>query len=622
MNFVTKLNQSGRVNCQYLLFSTDEDLSNYTGSIPLSYVKKAVDDKSVVMMGDGSRKFSYYNGCNSVQKALGLTKSVELLETKQHMPEAFFQMLTFESLDNPDMFDIHPVSARECMKAKIRNYLGKVFEKEENKRRIELMKDKGVKRCVMDGDINPNQMRYMMQAEELFNEESDKDRRLAKELPGGNGVGFTNMQTGKIVKVYSYKGIGNVDTENENDISCKLYKENNDDVVLFDSEMERDSIKKKHYYIYSTKPSYGKSKFLKVILKRLNASSINDVKNWNKVSPHAQFIVMDEYGPNNSLSFENLKLLTSGNPTLFEGNCKTYGNNFSPREDVQIIIMSNKHLFQCVPSVSVYDAKLKVKTFPVEYARQLLERFHIIKLDDDTETDEECAAKLLSIDREHYDDSVNNKSALDEFKKEHKTIHDRFEKAMIHRYSERDGLLECENSEKIDKHINNLVWYTNYKARIKNVKPTFGKHNVDSDKLEEDDEAQNETEKPNSDNDNVDSDRLKEDDNPQNENDNLDNDKMEYDDNPHNGNDKPNPDNENVDSNKMEDDDMAQNENVDSDKMEYDDNPHKEHDIVDSDKMEDDDKAQQENDSEWEFNRIDRFFREASDDEIFNLKFE
>ena len=87
----------------------------------------------------------------------------------------------------------------------------------------------------------------------------------------------------------------------------------------------KQRIKKKHYYIYSNQPGYGKSSFSDTLLDNLNACSVNDSNNFSGVRDTAQFIIFDEFSHDTKISFADLKKLTGGNASVFGGNKKTFG---------------------------------------------------------------------------------------------------------------------------------------------------------------------------------------------------------------------------------------------------------------------------------------------------------
>lgn len=134
-----------------------------------------------------------------------------------------------------------------------------------------------------------------------------------------------------------------------------------------------------HYFFYSDASGPGKTEVVTYLVRHFNAAVVNDANNWTGVSETVQFLIMDEYGGTNRLRSEDLKRLTSGNATTFAGNRKSYGRSYVPRSDVQVILFSDKHLFDCC---GTFDRKLNRRTVTPDFARSLLARFHVYKLDE------------------------------------------------------------------------------------------------------------------------------------------------------------------------------------------------------------------------------------------------
>ena len=68
--------------------------------------------------------------------------------------------------------------------------------------------------------------------------------------------------------------------------------------------------------------------------------------------------------------------------------------SFIPRADAQVIIFSNDHLFDCIGK---YDQKTKRRTVNFYEAMKMLSRFHIIKLDDEHESEIEDAVSHIDV---------------------------------------------------------------------------------------------------------------------------------------------------------------------------------------------------------------------------------
>lgn len=144
-------------------------------------------------------------------------------------------------------------------------------------------------------------------------------------------------------------------------------------------------VKKKHYYIYSKIPNFGKSFKLKQLAKQYNIQFVRDPSNWIAVPPRAQFLAFDEVGSaHNKLNFENLKALTGGEAEGFTGNCKSFGDSFTPRADVQVIMLSNNSPYDMY---GTWNATLQRRVMTVEDMQQFDERFKVFRLDGSVEED-------------------------------------------------------------------------------------------------------------------------------------------------------------------------------------------------------------------------------------------
>ena len=152
-------------------------------------------------------------------------------------------------------------------------------------------------------------------------------------------------------------------------------------------------VKKKHYFIYANQSGYGKTTFSSALKTSLNACAVNDLNNFIGVRENAQFLIFDYFSHNSKITIDDLYRLTCGNASHFIGNKKTFGRSFIPRADAQVIILSNNHLFDCIGK---YNQNTKRRTVNYFTAKKLLDRFHIIKLDDEYQSEIEDA--ILSID--------------------------------------------------------------------------------------------------------------------------------------------------------------------------------------------------------------------------------
>jgi len=144
-------------------------------------------------------------------------------------------------------------------------------------------------------------------------------------------------------------------------------------------------IKLKHYAIYSKLAGFGKTYHMERLEEMYNVHIVNYTNNWTTVPHNAQILVLDEVGyVHNRLDFDNLKALTGGTAASFTGNCKTFGDSFIPRKDVQVIILSNR------PPYDIYgkwNAALGRRIMTSEEMDQFHARFEVFRLDGSVDED-------------------------------------------------------------------------------------------------------------------------------------------------------------------------------------------------------------------------------------------
>lgn len=159
-----------------------------------------------------------------------------------------------------------------------------------------------------------------------------------------------------------------------------------------------NGIKKKHYVIYSESSGWGKTRFADFLVQKCNAQNVSQVNNWCGIRDNVQFLVFDEY--DGRFSNEMLRLLTSGNASLFTGNRKSHGKGWVPRPDLQCIFLMNKPLFAYH---GVFDKKLQRKVIDKSLWHTFDQRFIHIKLDkndihnEDIDVLRYCLPSILNI---------------------------------------------------------------------------------------------------------------------------------------------------------------------------------------------------------------------------------
>lgn len=328
------------------------------------------------------RPFTFRKGSYSLAKKLGMNPadiSLVPLGRNHKMPLEFFNGLDYDNIENQLFHAVGPYYDA----AKIRACADTHLRQNVNRAVLDKVTEKGVLEAVRDGIIKPSQMRSFELYQHKVKEEEKKAAQLAKDLPCGKGIVFKCFKTGKNYPIVSARNDGDSP-------AMSLQPSEHDPNML---QISRDDSmrliqKQKHYYFYSTHPGYGKTTFIYQALNHLNACVLSDVNNWFGVQEGAQFVMIDEYGKTNRFSWDALKRLTGGNASLFAGNRKSFGASYTPREDAQLVIFSNNHLFECLG---------KKKITPEEEVI-MRDRFFIHKLDEEASgvTEEQDAEQFVN----------------------------------------------------------------------------------------------------------------------------------------------------------------------------------------------------------------------------------
>jgi hypothetical protein len=122
----------------------------------------------------------------------------------------------------------------------------------------------------------------------------------------------------------------------------------------------------------------GKTTTMRLALEPYKAHFVSDCRNAMDVPPDVQLIILDEVSPSNKPNIATLKALTSGSANIGSLNRKSYGLSFVPREDAQIIILSNHSPWEVF---ATYDTQKKVKRARSDTVGPLELRFNIYRLD-------------------------------------------------------------------------------------------------------------------------------------------------------------------------------------------------------------------------------------------------
>jgi hypothetical protein len=413
-----------RVLAKYILVR-EESLRGLTDiTVPEDSAGVKLDDKLLFFNRD--QKINLRNGMISLRKKLGLPEIPNRV-TGLKLPDDFFKMIDPGLVDS-NRVGVYGTITKEALKRRIKE----VMTKNCNAAATNTVMEKGADKAVLEGHYPLEKLPYIRQGEQMLREIESEEKMRERELENGRRAKFTVYKTGKKVRIVSHKGEGGK-TVDKHPFTAT------DDSIDMDEFVESDLVnKKKHYLMYSEKPGYGKTRILVAMKKNFNCSSIADFNNLAGVRENSQFLTVDEFDHSSKLTLAQLKAFTSGDPDSFAGNKKSFGASFKPRNDAQLIIAGNHHLFACVGSS--YDSVTKGRCMDHLTAKQLFDRFHIIKFDDETVGELEHGASLLAVnDDVRYEDFFKDDDDLEEFAIQNRDLVDRFTGLIEKRVYKRGG---------------------------------------------------------------------------------------------------------------------------------------------------------------------------------------
>ncbi|RUS74738.1 hypothetical protein EGW08_017512 [Elysia chlorotica] len=252
------------------------------------------------------------------------------------------------------------------------------FEKFMCKEIVDSIKKEGALATVEKGLISLDEFECAQLFENGLKEIEEKEKQLKLDVPKGTYIKFDCSKNGKEYLICSEKRPEKKDKE---ECTPKLMRDENGvgyvEIGGYEDDDDEHFVKRKHYYFYSKDPGYGKTPFCKALLDRTNAAHILGFSNELNVLEYAQFLVIDDFGPDRKIDMANLKCLTSGLAFACSGDVQ-------PRKDAQLIIFSNNHLFDVMG-----DPEDETRKIPEREAKILLDRFFIYRLDEtENETEE------------------------------------------------------------------------------------------------------------------------------------------------------------------------------------------------------------------------------------------
>jgi len=326
---------------------------------------------SVMITNDGkllfcgnSRKLHLKSGVWTLQKSLGLSRIPIRLDCYDPLPDNF--ILNYFG-DGYDEAKIYHTFGEKFTRVRINFLVQHYAEREYNRMMNRHILSSDTVKLVEDGTISVLKVSRVEQGKKLL-QRNMREICHNPDLEGPITLFFEKWVTDPTVKrpVKMVGGFPPVE-------------------VTLVGRPGQTKIKLKHYAIYSKLPGFGKTYQLTRLSEQYNIHFVNDPKNWTTVPSSAQFLVFDEVGYfHNRLDFENLKALTGGTTSAFTGNCKMYGDSFTPRDDVQVVMLSNRSPYDIYGR---WDATLRRRIMTREEMEQFHERFEVFRLDGSVEED-------------------------------------------------------------------------------------------------------------------------------------------------------------------------------------------------------------------------------------------
>lgn len=406
------------INCRYLLFRVSDNEDKTLTVMPYTSCIR-LDDKYLI---HGDKKISLRNGMKSLKSKLELLKTPIRIHGLK-LPDDFYDMIDERLLDSQNV-EVWGTITKEILRHKIKERL----EKNKNANRTKAVLEKGAVNAVKEGHFSIEKLPLIQNGEDILKEAQINEEKMKLDLPYGKNITFNIFKTKKQIKIQSFKDL---DTHRQ-----RPFEVIEGDYNLNDTIKKRCSVKRKHYFFYSTNSGYGKSTVLGAINDDLNCSFIQDFNNFAGVRENSQFLLNDEFGHTSKITVEQLKALTGGQADSFVGNKKSFGKAFKPRRDVQLILASNRHLFECVGSK--FDQSTKRRTMNYQTAKQLFDRFHIHKFDDELIGEVEYGASCLATDNCTYEPFTEDIDIVNDFIYENRVLVRRYGR-IIGKYLKQDS---------------------------------------------------------------------------------------------------------------------------------------------------------------------------------------
>lgn len=355
----------------FLLDKRDTNNTNFLHRLEIFCRNKNIDNyflthDGYVMMVSEQRKIALHNGVETLRRKLQLQKRPKRVTDMNPLPDSF--LLNYFG-DGYDESRVKMKFGKRFEDATIENIIFTAATYTKSAAENHCIGAKTTKELVEMGVIPYISAPAVENAKRIL-EEMKREEELNPDLNGEYTITFRHYAA---------------DEEDTKATPSHLYPSKTVTIKGLPGAID---VRKKHRYIYSRASGFGKTYSMAEFTRKYNACFVRDLRNWMGIPKAVQFLIIDEYGPQKKLSFEQLKELTGGNASSFSGNRKSHGYSFSPRDDVQVVILSNKSIYELY---GTYNAKLQRLELTAEEASQIDERFVVHRLDGDAKADRETA---------------------------------------------------------------------------------------------------------------------------------------------------------------------------------------------------------------------------------------
>ena len=229
------------------------------------------------------RSFFLHSGMKTLQKMIGSLEEPERLTKFRNLPKDF--LIKYFS-DGYDEAKILKQWGPKCSQEAVTDILGaNVCDYIKNLNSQMLTMDDT--KLIDSGLAHLSQLPFIRESKRLYHQCKLEESSALPDLQETHTMSFTKGEMREEVFVP--------------DVSKDPI---NIDIV---SKKGNVDVKKKHYWIYSEEPGWGKSFNMREFSKKYNCTYVRDTKNATGMSDKVQFLLLDEYRPENKLNFSLFK---------------------------------------------------------------------------------------------------------------------------------------------------------------------------------------------------------------------------------------------------------------------------------------------------------------------------